>query len=161
LGRKGFRGEVLDHVTPYLNARTQHYLDALTGGSISAAWDTVSENSSGEYVENFHIKVAHESGVDRFQLLSGGEKRKVRLACALALQDLVATRAVKPIKLFIADEIDDAIDTAGLELLMGVLESKARTMGSVFIISHNDLADWVRNTLTITKRDGVSTFESR
>ena len=60
-----------------------------------------------------------------FQTLSGGEKRKVRIACSLALQDLVSNRASKNIDLFIGDEIDDALDTAGLERLMGILESKS------------------------------------
>lgn len=159
LGRKGFRGEVLDQVTPYLNTRTQHYLEAMTDGNIEATWSTITQNSAGDYVEDFHIEVRHQSGVDRFQLLSGGEKRKVRLACALALQDLVATRAVKPIRLFIADEIDDAIDESGLELLMGVLEAKAKDVGSVFVISHNDLGDWCRNKITVVKHAGVSTFK--
>jgi DNA repair exonuclease SbcCD ATPase subunit len=158
LGRKGFRGEVLDQVTPYLNNRTQHYLEGLSDGNIEATWTTIDEDTNGDYRENFQIQVRHKSGVDNFAGLSGGEKRKVRLACALALQDLVATRAVKPIKLFIADEVDDALDAAGLELLMGILEAKAREVGSVFIISHNDLADWVRNKITVTKEHGVSTF---
>ncbi|MDN9032308.1 exonuclease, partial [Enterobacter hormaechei] len=72
-----------------------------------------------------------------FQTLSGGEKRKVRIACSLALQDLVASRVSKHIELFIGDEIDAALDTAALERLMGTLEAKARARGTVMIISHN------------------------
>jgi len=158
LSRKGFRGEVLDQITPYLNARTQHYLSELTDGNISATWETITTNAAGDYVESFRIDVKHQSGVSSFKNLSGGEKRKVRLATSLALQDLVATRAVKPIKLFVADEIDDAIDSNGLELLMGLLDRKGRDMGTVLVISHNDLKDYVRNTLTVTKQDGASTF---
>lgn len=161
LGRKGFRGEVLDRVTPYLNNRTTHYLDQLTNGNIQAEWMTLAQNSFGDYVESFHIEVKHKSGVNKFANLSGGEKRKVRLACALALQDLVASRAVKPIKLFVADEIDDAIDESGLELLMGLLEEKATEMGTVLIISHNDIGDCVRNKITVTKEHNVSTITGK
>lgn len=157
LSRKGFRGELLDQITPYLNARTQYYLSTLTDGNITAEWGTVTQNSSGNYVENFHIAIKHTSGIDKLGNLSGGEKRKVRLATALALQDLVASRAVKPIKLFIADEVDDAIDAAGLELLMGLLEEKAKQVGTVLVISHNDLSDWCTNTIQVVKKDGVST----
>ncbi len=159
LSRKGFRGEVFDQITPYLNIRTEHYLSQLTEDNITATWVTLAEDSFGNYIENFHIEVQHKSGVNQFAGLSGGEKRKVRLACALAMQDLVATRAIKPIKLFVADEIDDAIDTAGLELLMGLLEQKAREVGSVFIISHNPISDMVRNHITIVKKDGQSTIK--
>jgi DNA repair exonuclease SbcCD ATPase subunit len=83
----------------------------------------------------------------------------VRIACALALQDLVARRATKPIELFVGDEIDDALDPAGIERLTTILEEKARERGSVFIISHSDLKDWIRNTITVTRKDKMATFE--
>lgn len=159
LSRKGFRGEVLDQVTPYLNARTQYYLTWLTSDNITATWNTVNITSSGDLSENFHIKVTHREGAESFEGLSGGEKRKVRLACAMALQDLVGTRAIKPIKLFIADEIDDAIDESGLELLMGLLEEKAKSVGTLMIISHNALGDWCKESITVTKKDGVTTVK--
>lgn len=160
LSRKGFRGELMDQVTPYLNARTKYYLDWLTGGEIDAIWNTITTNSDGDYVERFHIDVEAKSGVKRFSSLSGGEKRKVRLATAMALQDLVGTRAIKPIKLFVADEIDDAIDGAGLELLMSLLEEKAKDVGTMFLISHNDLADYAKQRLIVKKSGGQSTVSA-
>jgi len=89
--------------------------------------------------------------------LSGGEKRKVRLATAMALQDMVASRATKPISLFIADEVDDALDDAGLERLMGILDEKARDRGTVLVISHNSLTDWIRDHAIVTKSGGLAT----
>lgn len=159
LSRKGFRGEVLDQITPYLNARTQYYLTWLTSDNITATWNTLTQNSAGDFVESFHIDVTHRDGAESFAGLSGGEKRKVRLATAMALQDLVGTRAVKPIKLFVADEIDDAIDDAGLELLMGLLEEKAKSVGTLLIISHNSLADWCKESITMVKQDGQTTIK--
>ncbi|HBS6576380.1 TPA: exonuclease, partial [Klebsiella pneumoniae] len=88
--------------------------------------------------------------------LSGGEKRKVRLACALALQDMVANRASKSIQLFIGDEIDDALDSAGLERLMGILEAKARERGTVMIVSHKEMKSWFRETVTLEIKEGRS-----
>lgn len=83
-------------------------------------------------------------------------KRKVRIACSLALQDLVASRASKNIELFIGDEIDDALDTAGLERLMGILEAKARERGTVMIISHKEMKSWFRETITVEVKEGRS-----
>ena len=77
----------------------------------------------------------------------------MRLACALALQDLVAARADKSIDLWIGDEIDDALDDAGLERLMGVLEQKARERGTVLCISHNDIASYARRTMLVEKKN--------
>lgn len=153
---KGVRARVLDTVTPYLNARTAFYLGALSDGQFEASWSTVTMTAKGEPREKFAIEVRDIIDGGNFTDLSGGEKRRVRLACALALQDLVATRAAKPIDLFVADEIDAALDTAGLERLMTVLEEKGRERGTVIIISHSDMRDWCSNTITVRRKGGVS-----
>ena len=64
----------------------------------------------------------------------------------------------KPIELFIVDEIDDALDTPGLERLMNILDEKAKERGSVFIISHRDLKDWISQIMTVEKENGVTTI---
>ena len=156
-GPAGVRARILDTVTPYLNARTSDYLSALSDGNISAVWTTIQRNKAGDLKEKFGIDVTNDKGAKMFNGLSGGEKRKVRLSCALALQDLVSSRATKPIELFVGDEVDDALDAAGLERLMGILEEKARERGTVLIISHADLKDWVSDVCEITKEGGVST----
>ncbi len=154
----GVRAHILDHVTPFLNSRTAHYLSALSDGNLSAEWSTISFTKKGDMREKFSIKVSNITGGQKFGLLSGGEKRKVRLSCAMALQDVVSGRATKPIELFMADEIDDALDDAGLERLMALLEEKARERGTVLVISHRSLSDWIREVAVITKEGGVATI---
>lgn len=158
-GPAGVRARILDTVTPFLNDRTSDYLGALSDGNITAVWSTLTRTKGGDLKEKFAIDVTNDKGAETFAGLSGGEKRKVRLATTLALQDLVASRATKPVNLFIGDEIDDALDTAGLERLMTILERKARERGTVLVISHNDLADWCDNIATVTKKGGVSTVD--
>lgn len=153
----GVRAHRLDEATPYLNERTAHYLGSLADGAIEAFWTTLTEKANGDLAERFSVTVEKQGSAPSFAALSGGEKRKVRLACALALQDLVATRAAKNIELWVGDEIDDALDDAGLERLMGVLEEKARDRGSVLVISHNDIRDFARKTITVTKAGGRAT----
>jgi len=155
----GVRAHILDTVTPFLNERTSEYLSALSDGNLTATWSTLSTTAKGELREKFNIDCENATGAKSFGGLSGGEKRKVRLATMLALQDLVASRATKPIDIWIGDEIDDALDAAGLERLMGILETKARERGSVLVISHNELSDWADSICTVTKRGGVSTVE--
>jgi DNA repair exonuclease SbcCD ATPase subunit len=156
----GVRAHRLDEATPYLNERTAHYLGSLADGEIEAFWTTLTENKSKtELREKFSVTVEKAGSAPNFNALSGGEKRKVRLACALALQDLVATRATKSLELWIGDEVDDALDDAGLERLMGVLEEKARDRGTVLVISHNDIRDFARKTITVTKSGGRATVD--
>lgn len=157
-GPAGVRAHILDTVTPFLNEQTAEYLGALSDGNLHAVWSTLSRTAKGELKEKFNIEVSDDTGADTFAGLSGGEKRKVRLACAMALQDMVASRATKPLEMFIADEIDHALDEAGLERLMGVLDRKARERGTVIVISHQSLSDWIPNVITVTKKDGFSTL---
>lgn len=158
-GNTGVRAHILDTVTPYLNERTAEYLTQLSDGNIEALWSTLTTNAKGELREKFSISVESKTGGKKHGLLSGGEKRKVRLATNLALQDLVATRASKPIDLYIGDEIDDALDSSGLERLMNVLEERAKARGTVLVISHNELSDWINEVITVVKEDGYATFE--
>jgi DNA repair exonuclease SbcCD ATPase subunit len=155
----GVRARRLDEATPYLNQRTAHYLGSLADGAIEAFWTTLTETKDKkELREKFSVTVEKKgAGTGSFKNLSGGEKRKVRLACALALQDLVATRAAKTIALWVGDEVDDALDSAGLERLMGVLEEKARERGTVLVISHNDIKDFCRQEIRVTKQNGRAT----
>ncbi|MCP1539997.1 AAA family ATPase [Methylorubrum extorquens] len=156
----GARAEMLDEVTPYLNAQTAKYLGTLSDGNIRASWSTLTRSAKGELKEKFSIEVTHALGGDKFKAISGGEKRKVRVAAALALQDLVASRASKTIPLFIGDEIDNALDSAGIERLTTILQEKARERGTVFIISHSDLKDWVPQVMKVTKTGrGASKIE--
>lgn len=155
-GPAGVRAHILDTVTPYLNDRTAHYLSSLADGNIQAVWNTLSTSAKGEIKEKFNIEVTNTKGAESFAGLSGGEKRKVRLACAMALQDMVASRASKPINIFIADEVDHALDESGLERLMTVLNEKARERGTVLVISHNSLSDWIDDVITVTKEGGYA-----
>ncbi|MGI4525188.1 AAA family ATPase [Klebsiella pneumoniae] len=152
----GVRSHILTSVTPFLNAQTAEYLNILSDGNIVAEWLTMESTKKGEWRDKFNISVRKIGASKTFQTLSGGEKRKVRIACSLALQDLVASRASKNIELFIGDEIDDALDTAGLERLMGILEAKARERGTVMIISHKEMKSWFRETITVEVKEGRS-----
>jgi len=153
-GPAGVRAHILDTVTPYLNDRTAHYLSALADGNIHATWNTLTTNAKGEVKEKFQIEVVNDKGAESFDGLSGGEKRKVRLACAMALQDMVASRATKPIGIFICDEVDHALDESGLERLMTILNEKAKDRGTVLVISHQSLGDWIDEVITVTKEKG-------
>jgi DNA repair exonuclease SbcCD ATPase subunit len=158
-GPAGVRAQILDTVTPFLNDRTADYLSVLSDGNMHATWTTLTKGAKGDLKEKFSIDVHNDKGSDNFQGLSGGEKKRVRLACGLALQDLVASRAANPIELWIGDEIDEAMDAAGLERLMTLLERKARERGTVLVISHNELRDWCDEVTVVRKKDGTSTVE--
>lgn len=151
----GVRYHILESVTPYLTERTNYYLNHLTDGAITAIWSTVYKLASGDYREKFSIEI-QMGDVKEYGLLSGGEQRKVKLACFFALQDLVASRASKSIEIFCVDEIDHALDEAGLERLMVILNDKMKLKSTILVISHNSLSDWIPNTIRVVREKNVS-----
>lgn len=155
---KGVRYHILDSLTPELNERTNYYLSQLTDGAMQAIWSTVTKLKSGEFKERFSIEVKGKN-FNSYGSLSGGEKRKVKLACFLGLQDIIAKRATKSIDLWCADEIDHALDPAGLERLMNLLHEKTATKSTILVISHNELREWIPNYTTVVKQDGISTIK--
>lgn len=155
----GVRAHILDVVTPFLNSKTNKYLSTLSCGNLTAEWNTLNTTKTGAVKEKFQINVTNKTGANNYKGLSGGEKRKVNLACVLALQDLAAIRAKKSFELWVGDEIDNALDGVGLELLMAVLNEKAQEKGTVLIISHNDLKEWISQSWVIVKENGVSVIK--
>lgn len=155
LGPKGFRYYLLEQITPILNDRTNHYLTMLTDGAIGAYWSTIERTKSGEFKEKFSIKV-NMNGRSNYGSLSAGQQRKVKLSCFLALQDAIAAQAEKSCSLFIADEIDHALDKSGIERLMTLLEEKAKSKETILVISHNDLGDYISNVAKVTMREDIS-----
>ena len=154
---KGLRYHMLERVAPELTATTNKYLQILTDGAVQSVWSTVTRLGSGEYREKFSIEARME-GRTKFGLLSGGEKRKVRLACTYALQDLIARQATKNIEIWCGDEIDEALDASGLERLMVLLAEKTKNKSTILVISHNEMREWIPNHATVTRKDGISTI---
>lgn len=156
---KGIRAHILDTVTPFLNKQTAHYMATLSDGRFEAVWSTLKVNKDGTLSENFSITAKDIIDGGTFEDMSGGERRKVRVATALALQDLVATRASKSLDLWVGDEIDAALDASGLERLMSLLNDKASERDTVLVISHSDLRDWFSRSITVVREGDVSRIE--
>ena len=153
---KGVRYYMLEAVAPTLTVNTNKYLNLLTDGALTASWSTVVKTATGDYREKFRIETAMMGRDKEYGALSGGEKRKVRLACFFALQDVIASRATKNISLWCGDEIDHALDPAGIERLMSVLDAKTDSKSTILVISHNEMREWIPNVAVVTRKNDVS-----
>lgn len=155
---KGVRYHMLERIAPRLTTLTNKYLNVLTDGAIEAKWATVIRTAAGDYREKFAITTFVKGIEKEYGALSGGEKRKVRLACFFGLQDLIASRATKNISIWCGDEIDHALDAAGLERLMVLLDAKTKAKSTILVISHNQLREWIPNLAIVTRKDDTSTI---
>ena len=155
--RKGIRSFMLDKVVPYINERLNHYLTILTDGGIIARFNTVKQLSSGEYREDFNLKIKNKKASDTYEGNSGGERRRVDLAVALAFNDFIASRSGKRFNILLLDEVFEGVDAEGLYYVIKVLEDLARRKSSVFVITHRDeLKSYFNDEIVLQRKDGMS-----
>ena len=159
-GPRGLKSYLLDSVLPLLNERARHYGELLTGGALAIQFSTVTEKD-GDLEDRFAIQITHRSGVDSYALLSGGERQRCNLIINLALQDLVASRAARPLPLAIYDEAFEGLDRTGVEAAVRVLAEAARTKDLVLVVTHQDsLRDLFTHELRVVCERGRSTVET-
>ena len=158
-GPRGLKSYLLDAVLPILNERARVHGDLLAGGELTVQFSTVVEKDDG-LEDRFVVKVLHRNGVDSHGLLSGGEKQRVNLIINLALQDLVASRAARPLPIAIYDEAFEGLDRTGVELAVRVLGETARSRDLVLVITHQEhLKDLFAHELRVICERGESRVE--
>jgi len=155
--RKGIRSFMLDKVVPYINERLNHYLTILTDGGITARFNTVKQLSSGEYREDFNLEIKNKKASETYEGNSGGERRRVDLAVALAFNDFISSRSGKRFNILLLDEVFEGVDAEGLYYVIKVLEDLARRKSSVFVITHRDeLKSYFNDEIVLQRKDGMS-----
>lgn len=153
---RGVKSHVLDLVTPYLTNRVNYYLSILTNGTITATISTQSESKSGNISDKMSIDIDTVDGGSNYNELSTGEKKRVNIAVSLSLQDYVLSKNPE-INLNVFDEIFDGLDEDGIMQVMKLLTERNKTIGTIYVISHNQaLKDMFNDTIVINKKDGVS-----
>jgi DNA repair exonuclease SbcCD ATPase subunit len=155
--RQGIRSFLLDKIVPFLNERVAHYLAILTDGGITAKFSTVKRLASGEYRENFNLEVTNRHASESYEGNSGGEKRRIDLAVALAFNDFLASRSGKRFNILLLDEVFEGVDAEGLYYVIKVLEDLARRKSSVFVITHRDeLKSYFSDEILVKREAGLS-----
>jgi len=125
-GTYGIERFALSKVLPILNQRVKAYLDQMP-----------TENGVIEYVldlgEDGRLSacVTFDGRTGGYTQLSMGERRRVDVACQLALHDLVGSE----INLLIIDELLTNMDDDGVDAAMGVFHNLKKE--SIFVISHD------------------------
>jgi DNA repair exonuclease SbcCD ATPase subunit len=156
-GNQGIKSVLLDSVTPFLNERANHYLGKLTGSTMELQFNTQTALKNGEKRDKFSVDVNNENGDDKYKGNSGGEQRRIDVAVNMALQDLVHSRSNKKIDLIVYDEAYESLDATGCEVVVELLQEKAKHCESVIVITHNsDLEQLFDRTITIEKNNGKS-----
>ena len=157
---KGLKSFILDTVTPYLNHKANEYFYELTDGKGRLKFSTQVMLNSGEKRDKFHVEVSYTDGADNYIGVSGGERRKADICIILALNDLVATRSMVPIRLKLFDELCDGLDKPSISKVIRLLQKQVQAGGTIIFMSHNeDLKDLFDNVVSVRKENGVSRLQ--
>ena len=155
-GPQGIRALVLRSVSPFLNEKAAVYTEILTDGEISVDFKTEKTLKSGEKRNKCSVEPLNRYGSSTYTNNSGGERRRIDVAVALAIGDLVASRAKKKFNILILDEIFSEVDSAGTQAVMRLLNVLGQTKESIFVISHlTDLMNQLDDEMVIERRNGV------
>jgi DNA repair exonuclease SbcCD ATPase subunit len=120
--------------------------------------DTLSELKSGAVKDKLSINTTIEGNQNVTP--SGGQLRKITLACDLALMDIVAQREGTAIDLLLMDEVLDGLDATGRSRIMDLLTHLKKQRGTIFLVTHDpELLEFMEKfdrIINVTKQDGVS-----
>lgn len=127
------------------------------GSDLTIKLDGFSELASGKLKEQISVEVLRGGFSEgSYGAFSGGERGRIDVCTILAIQQLINLNCKSGgLDLLICDEILDQIDTLGLESIINSLQNLDRT---IMIVSQNDINTLKDYTLTIEKRNKISTF---
>ena len=138
-GFRDIRLGVIDDVLDDLRETTAEVLDGLGLGEWAAEYTTERETKSGAAQRALHVILrspASPEGV-RWEVYSGGERQRLRLAGALALSEVLLARAGAALDFRVLDEPTRGLSGEGVRDLVEVLGDYARAAGlRVFMIDH-------------------------
>lgn len=157
-GNAGIKSYLLDSVTPFLNKQANYYLQKLAGNTTEILFTTKTMLKTGESREKFDVQILNKVGGGAYSKNSTGERRRIDLAIALALQDLVMSRSNTKLNVLLYDEAFDGLDAVGCENVIQLLQEVQERVETVFVITHNDhLKPFFEKTITATKENGQTT----
>lgn len=159
-GNAGIKNTLIEEVIPQLNETVAKYNQMLTDGEAEVIFHGQTQLASGEMRDKFKVDVrlTGGNGKSTYKGASGGLKRRIDLAVAFALRDLMIEQSGYTLGMAIFDECFDALDAVGCDVAMGMLEEQAEQLGTVFVITHKkELAGQFHTTWEVRRKDDKST----
>lgn len=139
------RRRIISKTIPFLNTRINEYTKKL-GLPHIVRFDADTSCTVAEFGRELD-----------FGNLSAGEKKRVNTALALAFRDVLHHMHAKT-NLLLIDELDGALDGAGIDAVVRILKEKARDDGlGIYVISHHqNIQGRLDRTMLIQKTHGFS-----
>jgi len=133
---RGIPSMLIDSSIPFMNKAIREELEKIVPGRFMVSFDTLSETKSGQIREKFSVNILNlETGADRHDLLSGGEKRIIDVCCLRVLRLLAENLYQKKFNITFFDEVLDSIDSENSRTFCAALRKLAGDQ-NITLISH-------------------------
>jgi DNA repair exonuclease SbcCD ATPase subunit len=142
------RRRIINRTIPFLNERINYYAKELGLPHVV------------KFDDNMSCTVSEFGRELDFGNLSGGEKKRVNLAIAIAFRDVLHRRHAFINVLFL-DEIDASLDATGTDVLIKLIRNKANSDNlGIWVIMHRPEAEGkFDKTMLVIKEGGFSRLE--
>ena len=159
--RQGIQSMAMDLIVPFLNEHANTYLSKLSGSVLQINMSTQTLNANSTLSDKFDLQVSNASGADSYTNCSAGERKRIDIAIAFAIQDLLNSDSNRGINVAVYDECFDGLDAIGAENVISIMQDKQKEVGTIFVITHNSsLSDLFDNIITVSKgANGISVLE--
>jgi len=144
---KGLIKYIIRNVLGFLNKRCNHYLSFLSNSTFKI-----------NLLDDLTIDIFHGTCQKHYDVLSGGEKRRLEMSVTLALNDLASLSNNTQTDLVFFDEAVENLDTEGVKGFFNLLKEISK-IKKIFVITHNQylksLLDDI-TTITVEKTESKS-----
>ncbi len=146
-GREGIPNLRIEHILGVIEDNVNKYLSMLSG-NMSVKIESQTTLKDGSNRERIGYKVKTPTGEVEYNVFSGGEKQRLKLATILAFSNIM-----QKFNILLLDEVLDlSLDDFGSKDIMKLLKKESNKLGSVFVMSHKtEIKDEFDNVIEIDK----------
>jgi len=138
-GKNGVPALLIEQALPQIEARANHVLDRLSGGSMNVRFITQAaykDKRREDMRETLDIEISDASGSRDYEMYSGGEAFRVNFAIRLALSEVLAQRAGARLQMLVIDEGFGSQDAQGRQRLIEAINLVKADFDTILVITH-------------------------
>lgn len=157
-GKDGIRAVVFNQIIDELNSIIDNYVNKLFEIPISLNFEIVTNIKDGtKIVDKINTVLSIKNKEIDFNLLSGGEQKRLILAVDFALSEIMSRRNNNKFDFLILDEVFDSLDSNSKVKFMEFLQYLKQNKEQIFVIDHNvDMKNIFDHIINIEKRNEES-----
>jgi exonuclease SbcC len=154
---KNFKSHLANKSIKNIEDYTNLFLNSM-GSNLAIKIDgykTLASKKVKEQISTSVLRDGFDSG--SYGKFSGGERGRIDICNIVGMQELISLNAGhgKGLDMLLADEILESVDVQGMECIINSLQSLGKT---IMLVSQNEINTLAEYTLTIQKKNKVSTI---